>query len=184
MKTRSAFSLVIGLLLVTTIASAQTPLRLNILERLNLNATDRFTTINAAKEGCGPNCPSEGQFFYVPESSQPFATPLYRQSNGIDRLDSTYFHLDGYVNEGSLGFPFLFTNLPGLAPIFEAFNVSTGDHALTNQTEQMPGYVKRPLGLYGYPRYPGLTQSMLSLRRGGVTIASNRVDGGTLEQWT
>src|SRR5215471_5408143 len=132
MKTWGVFSLVIGLLLTTTSASAQTPLRLNILERLNLNATDRFTTINAAKEGCDPNCPSEGQFFYVPESSSPFAAALYRQNNGVDHLDSTNFHLNGYVNEGSLGFPSLFSSLPGLAPIFEAFNTSTGDHALTN----------------------------------------------------
>jgi hypothetical protein len=184
MKTWGVFSFLIGLLLATTIASAQTPIRLNILERLNLNATDRFTTINAAKEGCDPDCPSEGQFFYVPESSSTFATALYRQNNGADHLDSTNFRLNGYVNEGTLGFPSLFANLPGLAPIFEAFNASTGDHALTNQTEQLSGYVKRPLGVYGYPRYPGLTQSMLSLSRGGVTIESNRVDGGSLEQWT
>jgi hypothetical protein len=67
--------------------------------------------------------------------------------------------------------------------LYEGVNAN-GDHALMRQSEQLSGYVKQPLGAFGYPRFGNQTESILSLNAGGVKIESNRVYGGALWRWT
>lgn len=182
-KLRCLFPTIL-VLLMSVPAIGQTALSLNILQRLNVGGTDRMTTIDPAAEACVPEeCPSEGQIFYVPSGGELGTLTLYRFYNDTDHLDSTRAIVRGYWNEGPNGFPFDRLSLFGLALMYEGVN-STGDHALMTQSEQLTGYVKRPLGVYGYPRFGNAAESTLSLSAGGVEIESNRVYGGALWRWT
>ncbi len=165
-------------------ALSQTPLPLNILERVNVGGTDRMTTVDISGEDCSPEtCPSDGQVFYVPANQEPGTLALNRFFNGPDHLDSTQNTVPGYTLEGPNGFPFGGNSLLGLSRLYEGVN-ATGDHALMRQSEQLAGYIKRPLGAFGYPRFGNQTESILSLNAGGVKIESNRVSGGALWRWT
>ena len=172
------------LILSAPFAVSQTPLPLNILERVNVGGTDRMTTVDISGEFCSPEtCPSDGQVFYVPASQEPGTLALNRFYNGPDHLDSTQTSVPGYTLEGPNGFPFGRNSLLGLARLYEGVN-ATRDHALMRQSEQLAGYLKRPLGAFGYPRFGNQTESVLSLSAGGVKIESNRVFGGALWRWT
>ncbi len=74
--------------------------------------------------------------------------------------------------------------LPGLRPMIEGFDSSTGDYALMQPGEQLPGYVSTSLDVFGYPRFGNQSESILSLTAGGVKIESNRVFGGAVWRWT
>jgi hypothetical protein len=183
-RVRFLLSVISALLFLSATMLSQTPLQLNVLQRLNVGGTDRMTTIDPAGETCSPEeCPSEGQIFYVPSGGEAGTLTLYRFFNDVDHLDSTRTRVPGYVNEGPNGFPFARLSLLGLAPMYEGVN-STGDHALMTPSEQLAGYVKKPLGVYGYPRFGNASESILSLNAGGVEIESNRVYGGALWRWT
>ena len=180
---RLGFSVAVFLLSVP-FAVSQTPLPLNILERVNVGGNDRMTTFDISKEDCSPEtCPSDGQVFYVPAGQEPGTLALNRFYNGPDHLDSTKTSVPGYILEGPNGFPFGRNSLLGLARLYEGVN-ATGDHALMRQSEQLTGYVKEPLGAFGYPRFGNQTESILALNAGGVKIESNRVFGGALWRWT
>ena len=167
------------------LSSAQTAVTMNKLYRLNVNGTDRMTSIDPATEGCtSETCPSEGPMFYVPAAMVPGTTILYRHNNGPDHRDSPKTEIPGYVNEGPNGFPWEGKVLPGLSPLLDGFNQTTGDYALISPTEILPDYARRSLGVYGYPRFGNRTESMLALSGGGVHIESNRANGGALWRWT
>ena len=173
------------LLLAITSAVTQTPVTTNILQRVNVVGVDRMTTADPSSETCTPGeCPSEGQFFYVPAAEEPGTVPLYRFFNRLDHMDATTSSVPGYWMEGPLGFPWITGSLPGLRPMFEAFDSTTGDHALKFPYEKLTGYQPTPLKAFGYPRYMNQMESILSLSAGGVTVDSNRVYGGTLWRWT
>jgi len=174
--------LVVGLGHLT---SAQTAVTMNKLYRLNVNGTDRMTSTDPATEGCtSETCPSEGPMFYVPSGAVTGTLTLYRHNNGPDHRDSPKTEIPGYVNEGPNGFPWKGQVLPGLSPLLDGFNQTTGDHALVSPMESLPDYTRRSLGVYGYPRFGNTTESMLALTAGGVRIESNRVNGGALRRWT
>jgi len=158
------------------------PLTLNILYRVNVDGTDRMTTTGPPETDLFP---LEGQLYYVP--SYPLGKRsilLSRFYNGPDHRDSALLEVPGYVNEGPLAFPWTTNLLPGLGPIVEGFNVNTGDYALMQPGEQLPGYVSAPLNVFGYPRFGNQNESILSLSEGGVKIESNRISGGSLWRWT
>lgn len=165
-------------------SSAQTPITMNKLFRLNVSGTDRMTSINPAGEDCTQDtCPNEGAIFYVPAGMVPGTLTLYRHNNGPDHRDSPKTEIPGYVNEGPNGFPWRRQVLPGLAPLFDGFNQTTGDHALVSPLETLPDYTRSSLGVYGYPRFGNTTESIIGLSAGGVRIESNRVNGGALWRW-
>jgi hypothetical protein len=114
----------------------------------------------------------------------PGTVTLYRHFNGPDHRDSPKTEIPGYVNEGPDGFPWKRQLLPGLSPLLDGFNQTTGDHALISPMATLPDYTRRSLGVYGYPRFGTTTESMIALSAGGVRIESNRVNGGALWRWT
>jgi hypothetical protein len=127
----------------------------------------------------------EGQLYYLPSYSLgKRSIQLSRFNNGPDHSDSALLEVPGYFNEGPLGFPWTSNVLPGLGPMVEGLNASTGDYALMRPGEHLPGYVSAPLNVFGYPRFGNQTESILSLSGGGVKIESNRVYGGSLWRWT
>jgi len=157
------------------------PTVLRTLYRVVVNDTDRMTTI-------GPNersiYPLEGQVYYVPDQSATVRNTLNRVVNsaGVDHADTTT-SLDGYSQDLVLGFPWNSASVPGVTQLTEAFNSTTGDHALLSPSEGLPGYSPQPLAAYGYPRYGGAAEVLLSLSAGGVTVQSNAVAGGTTWRW-
>ena len=158
------------------------PVPLNVLWRVLVNGTDRMTSVDPVERD---QFPLEGQEFYVPSGPglQPTQT-LYRllSFDGSDHRDSTVSE-SGYNIEGPLGSPWTIGTLPGLDSLFEGFNSMVGDSALVTRFEQLPGYTRNSLGVYGYPRFENLAESLLSLSGGGVTIQSNLVAGGSLWRW-
>lgn len=168
--------------LAIVVQRALVPTALNILYRVNVDGTDRMTTTGPPETDFFP---VEGQLYYAPSSSLgKRSIQLSRFNNGPDHNDSALLEVPGYFNEGPLAFPWTSNVLPGLGPMVEGFNASTGDHALMQPGEQLPGYVSAPLNVFGYPRFGNATESMLSLSGGGVKIESNRVTGGSLWRWT
>lgn len=168
--------------LAVVVQRALIPLTLNILYRVNVDGTDRMTTTGPPETD---SFPLEGQLYYVP--SNPLGKRsilLSRFNNGPDHRDSALLEVPGYVNEGPLAFPWTSNVLPGLGPMVEGFNTSTGDYALMQPGEHLPGYISAPLNVFGYPRFGNQTESMLSLSGGGVKIESNRATGGSLWRWT
>jgi hypothetical protein len=166
-------------------AWSQTPVPTNILQRLAVGGTDRMTSVDPSGESCTPEeCPSEGQVFYAPAGDAKTRTTLFRFNSGPDHLDSVVRHVAGYDREGELAFPYKQALFPGLKPITEAVNAATGDHALLSPFEQLPGYAPDVSRGFGYPRFLNQTESLLSLKAGGVQIESNLVYGGALWNWT
>ena len=169
--------------LVFVVQRTLIPLRLNILYRVLVgNGNDRMTTTGPPEVDLFP---SEGQLYYVPADLQGKRTiALNRFNSGPDHTDSALLEVPGYSIEGPLGFPWINNRLPGLMPMIEGFNSTTGDYALMQPGEPLSGYVSTPLDVFGYPRFQNQTESILSLTGGGVKIESNRVFGGALWRWT
>ena len=71
----------------------------------------------------------------------------------------------------------------GARPHLEGFNGTTGDYALMRFGENFPGYKTQTLQAYGFQRFGNETESLLSLTKGGITVESNRVYGGSLWHW-
>jgi hypothetical protein len=156
---------------------------LNILWRVLPWETNRMTTSGPEERDAYPN---EGAVFYAAgNETEPGTTALYRYNNGPDHRDSTLTDLGGgYLQEGPLAFPWTSHALPGLSPMVEGFNPETGDYALMQPGEKLAGYNTEPLNAFGYKRYYNQGISLLSLTKGGVTVESNRVLGGSLWRWT
>ncbi len=156
------------------------PLALNTLWRVVVNGVDRMTSVSPDERN---QFPSEGQMFYIAsDPAEPGTTPFYRFYDGAnDHRDSTAISLPGYVSEGPNGGAWTNSSvLPGLGPILEGFNASTGDYALMRQGEDLFGYKTQTLQAYGFPRLGNDLESLLSLTKGGITVESNRVYGGSL----
>jgi hypothetical protein len=154
---------------------------LRSLYRFLSNGTDRVTTF-------GPNeratYPLEAQVYYVPDQLDNSRVTLNRVVNagGSDHADSTT-SLSGYTQDIVLGYPWSSAAVPGVVQLTEAFDSSTGDYALLSPNESLPGYNPAPMAAYGYPRYGGAAEVLLSLSAGGVTVQSNAVAGGTTWRW-
>lgn len=158
------------------------PVPLSVLWRVVVNGADRMTSVGAEEVNAFP---SEGQMFYIAADLQePGTTPMNRFNNGPDHRDSTANALPGYWLEGPNGAAWTQRSvLPGLSAIFEGFNGSTGDYALMRFGEDLPGYKTQVLQVYGFQRFGNDMESLLSLTKGGVTVESNRVYGGSLWHW-
>jgi hypothetical protein len=169
--------------LAVTVGRALVPTHLSIMYRLLVgDGNDRMTSGDPAEVD---QFPSEGQMYYVAADSQtPRTTTLNRFNNGPDHRDSVLADIPGYWLEGPVAFPWASNVQPGLKPMVEGYNATTGDYALMQPGEHLPGYVSTPLNVFGYPRFLNQTESILSLTAGGVKIESNRVYGGALWRWT
>jgi len=171
---------------------SQTPVPQNVLWRVNVG-TDRMTTNGAGERDFFPN---DGQMFYVPSGCvDANGAALFRYYNRFDHRDALDTVIPGYTQEGMLGCPWSvgkpFHNpppmawLPGLEPMFEAFNPTTGDYALSLAGEKLPGYTKRvPLNVMGYKRYKNDFESLLNIKAGQISVDSNLVAGGNTWHWT
>ena len=164
-----------------TPVQSQTPVPQNTLWRDNVDGIDRMTVNNATERDWFT---VEGQMFYIPICQPTGTIPLYRLL-GPDHMDSTQ-PVNGYWIEWAEGCPYpVGTWLPGLEPMFEAFNPTTGDHALTFATEKLPGYTSRsPLNVMGYRRYKNDFENLLNLKAGQISVDSNLVAGGNVWHWT
>ncbi len=176
----------LSIMVICTSGWSQTPVPQGVLWRVNVDGTDRMTTAGADERDAFP---VEGQIFYVPivGCGLPGTTTskyLFRYNNGPDHMDSIR-PVPGYTQEGPLGCPWLpGTSLPGLMPMFEAFNPTTGDHALTHVGEKLSGYTRwKPLGVMGYQRYNNAQEVLLHLKAGRISVDSNLVAGGNLWHW-
>jgi hypothetical protein len=169
--------------LAVTVGRALAPTHLSIMYRLLVgDGTDRMTSGDPAEVD---QFPSEGQLYYVAADSQtPRTTTLNRFNNGPDHRDSPLTDIAGYWLEGPLAFAWASNVQPGLKPMVEGYNAATGDYALMQPGEHLPGYISTPLNVFGYPRFLNQKESILSLTAGGVKIESNRVFGGALWRWT
>lgn len=164
-------------------AWSQTPVVQNTLWRVVVGESDRMTTFNPEERNAFP---LEGQIFYVPSwCTSTDSKVLNRYYNGPDHMDSVT-PVNGYTLEGPLTCTFpTGTFLPGLAPMFEAFNPKNGDHALTHLGENLAGYTHwRPLGVMGYPRFNNQLEVLLHLQGRTIGVDSNLVAGGNTWHWT
>ena len=171
---------------------SQTPVPQNVLWRVNVG-TDRMTTNGAGERDAFPN---DGQMFYVPSGcSDASGAVLFRYYNSLDHRDALDTGIPGYSQEAMLGCPWSvgkpFRNppptgwLPGLEPMFEAFDPTTGDYALSVAGEKLPGYTKRvPLNVMGYKRYKNSFENLLNIKAGQISVDSNLVAGGNVWHWT
>lgn len=156
------------------------PTVLRTLYRVNVNGTDRMTSF-------GPNernaYPLEAQLYYVADAQANGLTTLERLVSpaGTDHTDGLA-PITGYSLDETLGYAWTAMS-PGLAPILEAFNSTTGDHAMVAPSENLAGYVSQPLAAYAYPRFGNQGEVLLSLTAGGVTVQSNAVAGGSTWRW-
>jgi hypothetical protein len=128
--------------------------------------------------------PLDGQVYYIPDGSASDRTALNRliNSSGTDHADAIG-SLAGYTQDLVLGYPWRGASLPGVVQLGEALNSSTSDYALLAPSATLPGYTAQPLAGYGYPRFGGASEVLLSLSAGGVTVESNEVAGGTTWHW-
>ena len=160
------------------------PVPLNVLWRVVVNGTDRMTSTDPQERS---QFPSEGQMYYVAlDFNEPGTTSIFRFNNGPDHRDSTETALPGYRLEGPMGRVWTSrTALPGLSPLLEGLNSSTMDYALMRPGADLSDYKAQSLQAYGFERFGNETESLLSLTKGGVTVQSNRVYGGSLwhMQW-
>ncbi len=164
------------------IDKALTYIPLQVLLRLLPSETDRMTS---AGSGEAQYFPSEGEIYYIGADPNEFGTiALNRFNNGPDHMDSASSSVDGYWSEGPNGFAWKSNSLPGLSPMVEGFNSSTGDHALMRPGETLSGYETFGLNVFGYKRFGLLNASYLTLSKGELTVKSNLVYGGTLNQWS
>jgi hypothetical protein len=118
-------------------SAVPTPTLLRTLYRVEVNGTDRMTTV-------GPNernsYPLEAQTYYVPDHSASGQTTLNRvvNSSETDHAD-TITPLSGYSQDMELGFPWNSGSAPGLTQLDEALNNATGDYALLAPSETLAG---------------------------------------------
>lgn len=155
---------------------------LQVLHRLIPVENDRMTGAGLEEAMLFP---SEGEMYYIGADPNEFGTKtLNRFNNGPDHMDSAALNLDGYWIEGPLGFAWKCRSVSGLSPMIEGFNAATGDHALLRPGEQLSGYETSALNLFGYKRFGLLNESFLSLSKGGLTVKSNLVYGGNINQWS
>ena len=161
-------------------SSRPTPTLLTTLYRF-LNGSDRWSTSGKSER---INFPLEAQTYYVAAQSATGRTALNRlvNSSGTDHADAVS-GVSGYSQDMLLGYPWTSSVNPAMVQLAEAFNSSTGDYALLVPSETLSGYASQPLAAYGYPRYGGLSEVMLSLSAGGVTVESNEVAGGAVWRW-
>ncbi len=167
--------------LAVVIEKALTFIPLQVLLRLVPWENDRMTS---AGLGEAMLFPSEGEMYYVGANPNELGTTaLNRFYNGPDHMDSAAASVDGYGSEGPNGFAWKRPSVPGVSPMFEGFNIETGDHALLRPGEQLSGYEKYGLNVFGYKRFGTLKESYLTLSKGGLTVKSNLVFGGNISQW-
>jgi hypothetical protein len=161
-------------------SAVPTPTVLRSLYRFVENGNDRVTTFGPGERAFYP---LEAQVFYVPNQPDNRIT-LNRVVNasGSDHADTTT-SLSGYSQDLVLGYPWGNATVPGVVQLIEAFDSSTGDHALLSPAESLSGYSPSPMAAYGYPRYGGAAEVLISLSAGGVTVQSNAVAGGTTWRW-
>jgi hypothetical protein len=161
-----------------------TPLR--ILWRVNPGSEKMSTHVAQERD----LYPSDGAIFYLPKDNIAGTVPLWRlfQSSPFDHMDYNGTGVGGYTPEYILGYPWLrATPARGTSEVRRMFKSSTFDHATVKANEiagfQSQGYSLEHAMGYGYARYNNMDTSLLSLGAGGVTIFSNGIAGGSLEQW-
>jgi hypothetical protein len=159
------------------------PTPLHVLWRVDRDG-DRTSSAAASERDALGGSP-EGQLFYIPATGTNMLYRTFSPIRGDHRDSFRRSGPGGYVKDGVLGSPWAGCGaLPGLAPIFDAVNPATGDHATLRPGEALPGYtVGRQLGC-GYPRYGTAGEDLLTTIAGGVTVSSNRVAGGSVWRWT
>src|ERR1035441_7527100 len=170
-------------ILLGTSGWSQTPVPQNVLWRVNVGA-GRMRTKSAGERDA---CPDDGQMFCVPSGClDAKGAGLFRYYSGFDHRDALDAVIAGYTQEGMLGCPWrVGTWLPGLEPMFEAFNPTTGDYSLTVAGEKLPGYTKRAsLNVMGYKRYKNDLVNLLNIKTGQISVDSNLVAGGNIWHWT
>jgi len=157
-----------------------TPTLLTTLYRF-LNGSDRWSTSGESER---INTSLEAQTYYIAAQSASGETALNRLVNsaGTDHADAVS-SLTGYSQDMLLGYAWTSAANPAMVQLTEAFNSTTGDYALLAPSETFPDYAPQPLAAYGYPRYGGLSEVVLSLSAGGVTVESNEVAGGAVWRW-
>ena len=82
-------------------------------------------------------------------------------ASGSDHADTTT-SLSGYTQDMVLGYTWSSVAVPGVVQLTEAFDSSTGDYALLSPNESLPGHNPVPMAAYGYPRYGGAPEVLLS----------------------
>jgi len=106
---------------------------------------------------------------------------MYRLYAAGDHMDSPSPAEGIYQLQGPLGYPWRQGHQPpGTEHIYRGYYGATGDHALQSPFYDY-GYSREYLGLYGYPRYGGLT-SLQTLAGSKVSVTSNRATGGQVWQ--
>src|SRR5437870_1597908 len=165
---------------VASHSTVPTPTLLRTLYRV-VNGSDRITTIGPDERS---SYPLEGQVYYVPDQPASGRTTLNRliNSGGTDHTDAIS-NLSGYSQDIILGFPWTSPSGSGVSQLSEFLNSGTGDYALLAPSESLPGYNPQPLAAYGYPRFGNVSEVLLNLSAGGVTVQSNEVAGGVVWRW-
>jgi len=127
--------------------------------------------------------------FYISANNIADTQVLYRlyYATNYDHMDSTTAGESGYSTDGPLGYAWT-SAADGMAEIGRGVN-SSSIHMPLQTGETVAGFSLENFGLYGYQRYgteslTAVAEDLLSLSDGGVTIASNRVTGGALWNWT
>lgn len=158
-----------------------TPMVLRTLYRVLVNGSDRTTSFGLQERSVYP---LEGQLYYVPDVQPSGQITLNRMVNGsgTDHADAVA-PLNGYSVDEVLGYPWTSASILGLAQMAEGFNSATADNALLIAGEDLAGYLPRPLGVYGFPRYGSAGEVLLTLTAGGVQVQSNAVAGGVVWRW-
>lgn len=109
-------------------------------------------------------------------------------------MESSLQSEGGYSSEGILGYPWTQSAKPGLVPILRTQGAQSpgryaGNHALISSgdalhaKEALADYAPDGTLGYGYARYPGDRDSLVSVSAGGVTIKSNADTGGSVWEW-
>src|SRR5262249_47638730 len=137
-----------------------------VLHRVLYSSTDRMTCCASGESNAYA---SEGQMYYVADQpgSDRVALNRYVNAGPTDHADGLSPPAN-YTLEEVLGYPWTQPSLPGLAPLSEGFDSSTGDYALMRPSESFPGYSASSLSVYGYPRFADSSEVLLSLAAGGV----------------
>lgn len=179
---RSLFYALMASALFTNAALAQQTATLKILWEVN-TGSDYMTAESTTERDLYTN---RGALMYVPYGSIAGTVPLYRLWNGSsDHMTSHVAGEGGYTTEGVLGWVWNnATAVRGLGRFNRLVNPTTNDHAEVKAGDNISGYtVRETPGIYGYPRYNNVAESLLSLSAGGITVKSNKVAGGSIWSW-
>jgi hypothetical protein len=161
---------------------------LQILWECKPTANDWMTSHHWT-EASGYDMTGGGQIAYVLSAQVTGTRALYGlyKSSIPDHMDSNTSNEGGYSNLGVLGYPW--TSSAANRTVFHRYyNSSTRDHATVCPTAGQSlgsGYADEgDMGDYCCGRFGSVSESLLSISAGGVTIQSNKVAGGAIWTWT